>query len=128
MTGIKDGIIRGIAAPLRVTRTGKWEEITGDEYLNQLILMSLSDCESQNPFHTGLGIDPGILFDTQGVYNTAAIKWLIEETFTQFESDGLAKLLDYTVGAVDQDGHLTVGIRYHSFLNGEDGAIGLRFD
>jgi len=109
--------IVGVAWPLMPNEHGKFNTVADAAYVDQIIQMSLSDCESANPFQD-LGFPVELIFDSATGFNFAKIRMLVEDTFTKLEEFGLAELLTYEMSPV-QDNTFIVSISYLNIISGE---------
>jgi hypothetical protein len=80
----------GIALPFG-TVNGRLALITGEEQLQKIILLSLSDCDSANPFQD-LGIGMRAIFAIDGPEVRSHLSEEIKKAFTRFEKAGKARL------------------------------------
>lgn len=112
--------IRGISHPMAVTRSGKLASIDDAAYLDQLIMLGLSDCESENPFQD-LGFPMELLFQSQSSDNLARIEGFVREFFEGLREEGIAQLQEL---AFSQDqGAVFVQILYLNLFNGQTSSL-----
>lgn len=106
---------RGIQLPTKAVN-GRWQMLSGDAYIEQLIRVALLGSESDNPFQDiGLGSD--IIFDINDGLLDGEIRSKLEQVFSIFERDQLARLAAYNLEHVDGDVILVL-----SYINLETGA------
>jgi hypothetical protein len=80
----------GLSAPFAV-KQGRLIRTTGEEQLRKIILLSLSDCSSDNPFQD-LGIGIQAIFNVEGPEVRFSIARRIQGVFKLLQAQGRATL------------------------------------
>jgi len=81
---------QGIKLPVTVVE-GRLELLSGDAYINQLVMTALMDGDSDNPFeHTGLG--ETMIFGINDAMTEGELKAKVKQIFENLEGDQLARL------------------------------------
>ena len=100
---------RGIAIPVRASR-GRVVLSSGAEQTNKIIILSMLEAGSSNPFHRP-GLDAPIFRPTdEGT--TAILRRRIEERFRRLRADHRAELLDVSFRIGEQEGDLLLDLSY----------------
>lgn len=80
----------GLAVPFQ-TKQGRLVRLTGEDQLRKIILLSLSDCESSNPFQD-LGIGIQAIFNVDGPEVRFSVANRIQAAFKRLNTQGRATL------------------------------------
>jgi hypothetical protein len=104
---------QGLAIPIYPIQ-GRAALETDSRQLQKILMLQLSDCENANPFNQDVGIDGGIVFQTNDAALQALIRARIVETFRTAERAGRAKLVNGfpTFSEDSETQELTCSVRY----------------
>jgi len=83
---------QGLKIPLE-TANGRLKLLTGDDYIQQLVMTALGDGDSENPFQD-LGLGEFMIFGINDDLSDGQIREKTIRLFTLLERDQLAKLGD----------------------------------
>jgi hypothetical protein len=83
---------KGIAIPFTV-KGGRLQMLEGNDYVRQLLMTALGNCDSENPFRD-LGLGEFMIFGINDQLSEGEIRKKIEQIFETFEVDQLAKIQD----------------------------------
>jgi len=81
---------RGIELPTRAVN-GRLKLLSGDQYVDQLVLTALGDGDSDNPFQD-LGLGEFMIFGINDALGEGEIRARVRSAFTLLEADQLAQL------------------------------------
>lgn len=103
---------QGLKLPLE-TKNGRLVLMSGDDYINQLVITALIGGYSDNPFQD-IGLGDYMIFDINDALTEGEIRRRIEAVFVSLEKDQLAKLEDpdTDVQFTRKDGDLFAEITY----------------
>ncbi len=117
--------MKGLGVPIRV-EAGGLAVCAGEEQLRNIILLSLSLCESENPFQD-LGIGADLVFDNDTEAVRGRIRGRVSSLFRRLEREGRARLvLGYPIFAREDDG-LVVQLRYINLETTEEAELELLY-
>lgn len=113
----------GLALPLRCVN-GRAVRSTGEDQLKKIIMLSIADCDSGNPYQD-LGIDQALVFSLSDEQTKAYARRRIIDAFKRLEAEGRAEL-NGTPKFTTREGELEVQIKYLNLETNEAQDITLR--
>jgi hypothetical protein len=119
----------GLALPVQIGTYGRAKLVSGSELLRQLLLCSLRDCASENPFQD-LGISQRLIFDINDAHAVGEVRTRIKQIFANFEAQRLAKLPggdNSLIFTQSEEGSLDVEIKYLDLETDKPDTIGLTY-
>lgn len=81
----------GMRMPVGVDEQGGAAMSAGSDYIHQLLITALRDCESRNPFQD-LGISERNIFDIDDPVTRGRLMTRVKDVFARFEAQSLARL------------------------------------
>jgi hypothetical protein len=117
----------GLALPVGAQQ-GRASLASGEDQLQKILLTALADCDNENPYQQGLGIDTSVVFDINDYETQAYIRRHISEVFSRFEAEGRARLQSGSPNfAIDSETQeLVATINYVNLKTNLPGDIELR--
>lgn len=119
--------MKGLQVPFQAIN-GRLATSSGEDQLQKILALNLSDCSSANPFQD-LGIDPSIVFRINDPDTRGLIRARIIQVFKRFETEGRAKLSDgYPLFLMDsQTQTLMADVKYINLETATDVELRLIF-
>ena len=81
---------RGIELPTRAVN-GRLKLLSGDAYIEQLVMVALGDNDSENPFQE-IGLGEFMIFGINDAQEDGEIRMKVKRVFSLLEADQLARL------------------------------------
>lgn len=117
--------MKGLGVPIRA-EAGGLAVCAGEEQLRNIIVLSLSLCDSENPFQD-LGIGADLVFDNDTASVRGRIRSRVSALFRRLEREGRARLvLGHPIFA-REGGELVVQLRYINLETTEEAEIELLY-
>lgn len=105
---------QGIELPTQVV-DGRLKLLSGNEYIEQLIVTGMGDNTSDNPF-LDVGLGESMIFDINDALTDAQIRVLVEGVFDSLEADQLARLSSLTFSS--EGGQKKMYVEYENLETG----------
>lgn len=118
----------GIAIPFSADGRGRIALVSGDDQLQKIIAMNLSDCQSDNPFQDDLGIGADMVFAIASTKLRADLKRRITVLFRRLQLQDRARLAAAPTFEIDdKQQELNVDINYVNIEEDKPGNLGMKF-
>lgn len=118
----------GLAIPFAADGRGRLALVSGNDQLEKIIILNLSDLDSANPFQGDIGIGAEMVFSIASTKLRAEVKRRISMLFRRLQLQDRARLDG--APAFSQDSktqELTVEIKYINLEENKPGEVGLTF-
>ena len=102
--------MRGLAYPVRCVN-GRLALCEGAEQVGKLVLLSMMDGDSANPWNTDVGLNAPT-FDLDSPATRAVVEQRIRERFARLEADERARLLSVTFENGEEAGEVAIRVAY----------------
>lgn len=110
---------KGIELPIQIVN-GRIKLLSGDDYIEQLILVALGECDSDNPFQD-LGLGEFMIFAINAEAIEGEIRQKVRAIFSSFERDRLAKLPSASARSIRFEQKGEEKVMYLDYVNLETG-------
>lgn len=118
----------GLALPFAADGRGRLALVSGNDQLEKIIGLNLSDLDSSNPFQGDIGLGSDVVFAVASVKLRADLNRRINLLFRRLQLQDRARLSgrpEFTTDSATQE--LSVDIKYINLEENKAGQIGLKF-
>jgi hypothetical protein len=116
----------GLQVPVGVTPNGGASVTSGDDQLIKIIMLGLSDVDTENPFATLTNLP--LIFDINDPMAQPITRHRITSFFQRLEREGRAKLVDDSLEFISSEGDFEVAFQYINLKTKRPNRIKARYD
>lgn len=118
----------GLALPFSADGRGRLALVSGNNQLEKIIILNLSDLESENPFQSDLGLGADMVFAVASDKLRAEVNRRIKLLFRRLQLSDRARLEGPVIFTTDDNlQEMTVDIKYINLEEDKPGELGITF-
>ena len=102
----------GLTIPVSVSPSGGFAVSSGSTHDSDIIRSALGSDDNENSFQQELGLGEKAIFDINDELSRASIVTRLRAIFARFETLKRYKLLENTIGWIDQEGEQILVFKY----------------